>query len=146
MGELDPAPRQSDYGSLVTHPANAQKPAGPSTQRFKLLALDDQRELLAALARLLRIKGFDTTTFTDPHEALDAIRADPFAFDVAIFDVSMPKMNGLEVLARAKKIAPELPIVMLTADDRAETVHEIEYAGWYAGIVENLGEDQRVER
>jgi two-component system response regulator HydG len=89
--------------------------------RYRLIALDDEPDILSALRRVLGSRGFDLVPFTDPFEALGEIRQDAEAVDVVMLDVQMPELSGLEVLARVKEIAPELPVVMLTADARAET-------------------------
>ena len=93
--------------------------------RSRILALDDEREIVSALERALRPRGFDTDPFTDAGDALDALRTDPDSYDAALIDVSLPTISGIEVLKRAKRIAPHLPIVMLTSDDRARTAVEL---------------------
>ena len=92
-----------------------------AAHRFQVMAVDDQPEVLTALKRILRGRGFDVHPCLEPHEALATIEADPFRYDLLMLDVSMPAMSGLELLPRIKEVAPALPVIMLTADDRAQT-------------------------
>lgn len=87
---------------------------------YRAIALDDETIILRALARVLSQQGFDLITFTDPERALAAIREDP-ELDLAILDVNMPRIDGLQVLTRIKEMTPTLPVVMLTSDASADT-------------------------
>ena len=73
------------------------------------------------MRRLLRTRGFDVEPCTNPSDAVEILAKDPYRFDLVLLDVNMPGMTGLELLPKAKEIAPDIPVVMLTADDRAST-------------------------
>ena len=70
---------------------------------------------------MLEARGFDTETFTDGHDALAFLADNLATLDVMLCDVSMPGMDGLEVLGRVHQIAPNVPVVMLTGDRSADT-------------------------
>jgi response regulator RpfG family c-di-GMP phosphodiesterase len=81
-----------------------------------VLCLDDEPYVLDGLKRFLRLH-YDVTTTTDPDDALAALAADP-ANPVAVIvsDMRMPQMTGIEVLERAKTVAPDTTRVLLTGD------------------------------
>lgn len=77
--------------------------------------LDDDPSVLRATSRLLDSVGWKVNAFTDPAKFL--AHAATQCPDVAIIDVLMPEMNGLEVQARLRRISPATRVVMLTAKD-----------------------------
>ena len=80
----------------------------------KVLIVDDDTNLLAGLKRHLR-KHFDLFTAEGGTQALDLVKSDgPFA--VTVCDMRMPGMNGVEVLAAVKKLAPNTVRIMLTGN------------------------------
>jgi two-component system response regulator HydG len=97
-----------------------QGEAGDGGTNFKAIALDDDPTVLRILERLLSRAGFDVATFTEPSRAFEALAEDS-TIELAILDVNMPRMNGIEALRNIKQIAPWLPVVMLTSDENAET-------------------------
>ncbi|RMH44629.1 MAG: sigma-54-dependent Fis family transcriptional regulator [Deltaproteobacteria bacterium] len=112
---------------MPAHPATAPPHAAPDAaadpgpRRICAMLVDDDDRLLHGLSRILKVRGIDSVAFTDGPPALDRLRAEPDAFDVIVCDVQMPAMNGLDVLRHASQIAPDVPVVMLTADRSAET-------------------------
>jgi sigma-B regulation protein RsbU (phosphoserine phosphatase) len=89
------------------------------------LVLDDEPSILKAVRRTLRQGGRTAVVTTlDPHEALEILRDRPPK--VLITDFRMPEMNGVEVLRRAQRIAPETVRIMLTAQaDRDNIVDAV---------------------
>ena len=77
--------------------------------------LDDDPSVLKSTGRLLDSAGWKVEVFTDPMAFLD--HAATHSPGVAIIDILMPDMNGLEVQARLKRISPATRVVMLTAKD-----------------------------
>jgi DNA-binding NtrC family response regulator len=75
--------------------------------------LDDEARLVEILAMVLRREGYEVHGFTDPMAALSALEAREF--DLLVTDLKMPGADGLEVLRRARKTSPELPVILITA-------------------------------
>jgi DNA-binding NtrC family response regulator len=94
--------------------------AEPAQSRVRVLIIDDDVELARALGRVLSGQ-FASKAINDPFEALAEVAQDPDAFDVILLDVSMPKMSGLDVLARLREDARSPAVIMLTADSAAAT-------------------------
>ena len=77
--------------------------------------LDDDPSVLKATTRLLDSVGWRVNAFTDPARFLQ--HAATFCPHVAIIDILMPEMNGLEVQRRLRRISPSTRVIVLTARD-----------------------------
>jgi two-component system response regulator VicR len=84
-----------------------------------ILIVDDNKDLVDFLKLLLTRDGFNVRFAYSGKDCLEAVRDRPV--DLLILDVMMPKMDGLEVCAELKKIAPSLPVILLTAKDDLAT-------------------------
>lgn len=78
----------------------------------KILLIDDDVELTAMLKEFLCMEGFDVTTANDGLTGAQLALSNQF--NLAVLDVMMPKMNGIETLNVIRKTS-QLPIIMLTA-------------------------------
>ncbi len=87
---------------------------------MKLLLAEDEKELCRALAVLLRKNGYTVDEVWDGESALDYLMTEDY--DGAVLDIMMPRMDGIEVLGRARAAGKQLPVLLLTAksevDDR----------------------------
>ncbi len=88
---------------------------------IRVLLVDDEQDLVEFLAQRLLRKGITVTATTSGPEALEAVRRQ--AFDVAVVDLKMPLMDGVEVLRRVKEMQPYLEVIMLTGHGSAESAH-----------------------
>jgi two-component system response regulator ChvI len=77
--------------------------------------VDDDKNILASVSMLLEQEGYHVRTFTDGAAALTALTTTPP--DLAILDIKMPRMDGLELLRRLRQANPELPVIFLTSKD-----------------------------
>ena len=77
--------------------------------------LDDDPSILKATSRLLDSHGWKVETFTDPIIFLR--QATMHCPDVAVIDILMPDMTGLEVQARLRRVSPSTRVIVLTAKD-----------------------------
>ncbi|MGV9824142.1 MULTISPECIES: response regulator transcription factor [unclassified Gordonia (in: high G+C Gram-positive bacteria)] len=82
---------------------------------MRILVVDDDRAVRESLRRSLTFNGYAVDTAGDGIEALEKIVAD--RPDVAILDVMMPRLDGLEVCRRLRSTGDDLPILVLTARD-----------------------------
>ncbi len=76
--------------------------------------VDDDRHILTSVSMALEAEGYRTQTYTDGASALTALQATPP--DIAILDIKMPRMDGMELLRRLRQIS-ELPVIFLTSKD-----------------------------
>ncbi len=76
--------------------------------------VDDDRNILTSVSMLLEQEGYSVRTNSDGASALTALTAAPP--DLAILDIKMPRMDGLELLRRLRQSA-DLPVIFLTSKD-----------------------------
>jgi len=84
-----------------------------------VLIIDDEKVQAGILWEILSHEGFDVTTLTDPQQALSLVQKQ--SFDLVITDLKMPKVDGLELLERLRKIQPDVTVVIMTAYGTIET-------------------------
>ena len=84
-----------------------------STQR--ILVADDDPTICTLLTRVLEDRGYIVESVTDGHTALEMITVSPP--DLLITDLIMPGLTGWSVLARARRLAPRLPIIIISGTD-----------------------------
>ena len=76
--------------------------------------VDDDKNILASVTMLLEQEGYQVRSFSDPAAALTALTAAPP--DLAILDIKMPRMDGLELLRRLRQ-SQDMPVIFLTSKD-----------------------------
>ncbi|MGH6884341.1 MAG: response regulator, partial [Hypericibacter sp.] len=76
--------------------------------------VDDDRNILTSVQITLEAEGFNVRTYTDGAEALRALTAQPV--DLAILDIKMPRMDGMELLRRLRQ-KTDMPVIFLTSKD-----------------------------
>jgi two-component system, OmpR family, response regulator ChvI len=89
----------------------------PSDRRTVAL-VDDDRNILTTVSIALQADGFATRVYSDGEAALRAITENPP--DLGVFDIKMPRMDGMELLRRVRAEHPSLPIIFLTSKDDEE--------------------------
>ena len=82
------------------------------TKRIALV--DDDQNILASVSITLEAEGFEVVTFTDGAEALRGLLAEPV--DLAVLDIKMPRMDGMELLQRLRA-RTAMPAIFLTSKD-----------------------------
>jgi signal transduction histidine kinase len=80
---------------------------------IRILVADDDADIRMSLSERLRWLGHEVITAADGQAALAAVEA--HALDLAFFDVSMPRLNGIEALKLIRRRWPNLPVVVVTA-------------------------------
>jgi two-component system nitrogen regulation response regulator GlnG len=80
---------------------------------LKVLVVDDQDDMRWLLSRLLREQGFEVDTADDGAQAL--LRVQQEALEVILLDLKMPRLDGLQALAQIRELAPEVPVIVITA-------------------------------
>ena len=76
--------------------------------------VDDDRNILTSVTMALEAEGFNVRTFRDGDSALHGLSVRPV--DLAILDIKMPRMDGMELMQRLRKQS-DLPIIFLTSKD-----------------------------
>lgn len=91
-----------------------------------ILLLDDEPSVRLALKLLLQAIGYEVTDFSDPLEAINYL-AQGQRGDLFICDLRMPSLSGIQVLEKAKGMAPEVLFVLMSAH-----AHDAELAKAYS--------------
>ena len=92
-------------------------------QRYRILWVDDEIELLKPYVLFLKDKGFDVKTFNNPFSLLDHIKIDK-KVDVILLDENMPGLTGIGVLSEINKINSFLPVIMITKNEEENIMNE----------------------
>ena len=91
-------------------------------EKIKLLLIDDEEGYVNVLYNRLNKRGLDVTKTYSGSEAIQALRKKDF--DVAVLDLKMEDMDGIEVLKILKKMEPDLEIIMLTGHGSKKAAKE----------------------
>ncbi|MEM6928765.1 MAG: sigma-54 dependent transcriptional regulator [Myxococcota bacterium] len=84
------------------------------TPLARVLIIDDDEQVRNAVSRVLRLDGYDVLTAEDGRAGLDIIESD--TIDVALVDMYMPRMRGIEVLRRVPEASPNTVCIIVTGD------------------------------
>lgn len=79
-----------------------------------VLAVDDEKQLLGLLADYLERLGYAVRAFSDAGEALQAFRAEPEAFSIALVDLQLSAASGVELAVELRKLKPDLGVIVLS--------------------------------
>jgi two-component system response regulator PilR (NtrC family) len=90
--------------------------------RNSILIADDEPTLLETLGEVLRQREFHVVTAANGRQAVQRLAESPI--DVALLDIRMPALDGLQVLARARQAAPDTQVIMITAFGTVEDAVE----------------------
>ena len=81
----------------------------------RIAVVDDDRNILTSVAMTLEAEGFEVETYNDGQSALDAfMQRMP---DMAVLDVKMPRMDGMDLLQRLRQKTKTMPVIFLTSKD-----------------------------
>ena len=80
----------------------------------KICLIDDDQNILASLSLALKSEKFDVETYSDGIVGLEALKDNNF--DIAILDIKMPRLDGLEVLQKLRN-SSDIPVIFLTSKD-----------------------------
>lgn len=89
---------------------------------IRLLLIDDETGYVDVLANRLSRRNFQVGKAASGTKAFQLLRRKDF--DVAVLDLKMEDMDGIEILKILKKMAPEIAVIMLTGHGSAEAAHE----------------------
>lgn len=121
MSDIDPPSRMNQ-----SSPEDTGGHTGPPSRdsEFVIALVDDDRNILTSVSIALQAEGYVTRIYSDGETALKALLENPP--DLAVFDIKMPKMDGLELLARVREHSA-MPVIFLTSkDDEADEERGLE--------------------
>lgn len=83
-------------------------------EKSTIALVDDERNILQSLGMALEAEGYKVRTYSDGTSALEALTDEPA--DLGIFDIKMPRMDGMELLRRVRQQS-DMPVIFLTSKD-----------------------------
>lgn len=113
------------------------------TEKIHLLLVDDEEKFLNALTDRLKLKFFDITPVTNGKDAIDV--TGKAKFDVAVVDLQMPGIDGVQVLKALKKSHRFLEIIILSGHATVDVAVECTKLGAFKVLEKPCGFDKLVE-
>ena len=95
-----------------------------------ILVVDDVQEAVDAIRKILEKRGHKVLAYTDEVAAINHVTSHPV--DLAILDIKLKKMDGVEVLGRLKEVQPDIKTIMLTGYPTHTSVEEAMRLGAHA--------------
>lgn len=89
---------------------------------YHILIIDDEKSIRKALSEILLSEGYKVTEATDGHEGYNLIKNKKF--DCVLSDIKMPKLDGLDMLAKLKNEGLDVPIIMISGHSSTEDAVE----------------------
>lgn len=114
-----------------------------SNAPVRLLLVDDEVGYLEVLSKRLTRRGYKVTTASSGTEAIRALRQ--WEFDLAVVDLKMEDMDGIEVLKVFKRMDPSLRVVMLTGHGSERAAREGISQGAFDYLIKPVGLARLVE-
>ncbi len=110
----------------------------------KILVVDDDPNLRKTLADILRVKGYGTAVAANGAEAIAA--AEQELFSLALIDLMLPDMPGLEVMARIKAISPLTEAIILTGHASLDTAIKATGQGAFSYLIKPYQMDELLQK
>jgi DNA-binding NtrC family response regulator len=110
----------------------------------RILVLDDVLDACVMIKRILGRKGHEVAVFSDEEEALAFARST--LVDVAILDIRLKKMSGVDVLEELQKISPRTQVIMLTGYPTLETARQAQELGAFDYCIKPIDKDELEEK
>jgi two-component system response regulator RegA len=110
----------------------------------QILVLDDVLDAGVMIKRILERKGHQVAVFTDEEEALAHVRSQQV--EVAILDIRLKKMSGVDVLQELIKISPQTQVIMLTGYPTLETARQAQEWGAFDYCIKPIDKDELEEK
>ena len=98
-----------------------------------ILIIDDEESVRKSLADVMRDEGYDVVTAASGREGIELLsETQP---SLALLDIAMPEMDGIEVLRRFREMRPDMPVIMVTGHGTIETAVKTTKLGAYDFMV-----------
>lgn len=109
-----------------------------------IMAVDDVMDAGILIQRILSEEGHDVVFFTEEEDAVDHVKNNKV--DLAILDIKLKKMSGVDLLDELKKVDPEIKIIMLTGYPTMETARDSLKLGASEYLLKPIDYEELVEK
>lgn len=110
----------------------------------QILVLDDVIDAGVLIKKILERKGHSVQVFDEEEGALNYVKGHPV--ELAILDIKLKKMTGIEVLEELKKIRPDIKVMMLTGYPTIETARQAVNLGAAEYCIKPIDKDELEEK
>ncbi len=90
---------------------------------MKILLVDDEHELVSALAERMSMRGINAEWVSSGKDALEKLQGT--AYDLAVLDMKMPKISGLELRKKIQEIRPEMKYIFMTGHGSSDDFNAV---------------------
>jgi FixJ family two-component response regulator len=124
--------------------ATKSQPAGSEIASSRVVCLvDDDVSVRKSIGRLLESAGFEARTFSEPEAFLEYLAT--HSVPVAVLDIWMERMTGMELLAHLCARSPETRVIFITAHDDTAAERTVKQAGVFAFFHKPLDDERFLE-
>ena len=92
-----------------------------SPEQFRVLIVEDDRQMLRTLEDILRLRGYSSLGAPSAEQGLELTRSAPVPPAIALIDLGLPGMDGLELVRAVRKLSPATEVVILTGNASVES-------------------------
>ena len=110
---------------------------------MKILVIDDEQVVLNSCQRVLEAEGFEVALVPSVTDALEALEREEFS--LLLIDVKMPGHNGMYLMEAVRERWPQIPTIIMSGYDTAETVQEAARKGASTFIAKPFTPDELIE-
>ena len=107
-------------------PSSEGQPAGAG----RVLLADDEEDVRSVVHAMLETLGYEVIEARDGLEAVEIFRRRAAEIDLVILDLVMPRLTGEAALSQMRRIAPEVPAILVSGYDQSDRIGEIVAAGF----------------
>lgn len=111
--------------------------------KTKILIVDDEEELVFTLAERLQFRGFDSDAVMNSMDAIS--HAQIKNYDVAVIDLKMPVVGGVQLMKMLKQIQPDIKIILMTGHCSEEVTQRSLAKGAYKCVIKPVRIDKLIE-
>jgi len=145
-GKISTAEHVLDRETEKSPPDGAPVPASPKAPAMQgqVLVIDDEEPICRMFEQILTMKGFKVMTETNPRKALELIASMSGQIDLALIDLKMPEMSGIEVLEAIRRMASDIISIVITGFVSVDNTVAALRAGAYDFIQKPVNFDELV--
>lgn len=111
---------------------------------MKILLVDDEHDLVSTLAERLSMRGIDADWVSSGEEALAKIQG--ITYNLAVLDMKMPKMSGLELRKKMQQIQPKIKYIFMTGHGSTEDFYAASTEGADCYLVKPVNIDVLIQK
>jgi DNA-binding NtrC family response regulator len=90
----------------------------------RILLVDDEESVLRTVGMLFRSEGHEVIPVRESEKAAEMLKASPESFDLLLTDIRMAPIDGMEIIRLARKVRPDMSIVVISAYCSEKTVKQ----------------------